>query len=141
MNTRTPATSENEKAIQTYKDILASVIERRPSGTRQRLADALGNHRSFITQITSSAYSTPIPAKHLSTVFRVCHFGPEEQKSFLEAYKRAHPGKLPDQDGDDRRRQLSISVPDLGSDRDNSVFDEAISEFAEKMAEIMQKRG
>ena len=35
-----------------------------PSGTRQRLAAALGKNRSFVTQITSPAYATPIPARH-----------------------------------------------------------------------------
>ncbi len=39
-----------------YKAILAQIIDDRPSGTRQRLAAALGKHRSFVTQITSPAY-------------------------------------------------------------------------------------
>ena len=55
-----------DDAIRAYKPILASIIDRRPSGTRQRLADELGKNRSFVTQITSPTYSTPIPAKHLA---------------------------------------------------------------------------
>ena len=58
-----PATSE--EAVQRYKTILQHVIDNRPSGTRQRLAGALGKNRSFISQITSPAYATPIPARHV----------------------------------------------------------------------------
>ena len=46
------------------------------------LADALGKHRSFVTQITSPTYSTPLPARHLPTIFKVCHFSPTEQEHF-----------------------------------------------------------
>ncbi|TIS73771.1 MAG: hypothetical protein E5W99_25385, partial [Mesorhizobium sp.] len=49
-----------EDAIRAYKTILSQVIDQRPSGMRQRLADALGKHRSFVTQISSPAYSIPI---------------------------------------------------------------------------------
>ena len=69
-------------------------IDQRPSGTRQRLADALGKHRSFVTQITSPAYSTPIPSKHLPLIFSVCHFSTHERDHFLGAYQVAHPGKV-----------------------------------------------
>ena len=87
--------SDAEEAIRAYKTILSRVIDQRPSGTRQRLADALGKHRSFVTQITSPAYSTPIPSKHLPTIFSVCHFSPAERDQFLAAYGVAHPGKAP----------------------------------------------
>ncbi len=105
-NETLPSTIE---AIRAYKSILAAVIEQRPSGTRQRLADALGKHRSFITQITSPAYPTPIPAKHLPSIFSVCHLGQAERDAFLVPYHAAHPGKAALAAG---LRKTSASVAD-----------------------------
>ena len=56
-----------------YKRILQAVLENRPSGTRQRLAAALGKNRSFISQITGPGYAVPIPRRHLETIFEICH--------------------------------------------------------------------
>ena len=89
-----PIPRDAEEAIRAYKTVLSAVIDQRPSGTRQRLADALGKHRSFVTQITSPAYSTPIPSKHLPLIFSVCHFSTQERDVFLSAYRQAHPGKV-----------------------------------------------
>lgn len=122
-----------DEAVTAYKTILSDIIDNRPSGTRQRLATALGKHRSFVTQVTSPAYATPLPARHLETIFRVCHFSPAEQERFLDAYQRAHPGKLPDVRGE-KVRQLTLSVPDLGDDKKNRKFDEAVSEFIQRIA-------
>ena len=38
-----------------YKRILLRVLDLRPSGMRQRLADALGANRSFVSEITNPA--------------------------------------------------------------------------------------
>lgn len=65
---------ESDGAIKTYKELLTKLIAKRPSGTRQSLADALGKHRSFVTQITSISYGTPVLARHLPTIFTGCHF-------------------------------------------------------------------
>jgi hypothetical protein len=134
-----PAPPDIEGAIRDYKDILSTVIEQRPSGTRQRLADALGKHRSFVTQITSPTYSTPIPAKHLPAIFSVCHFSPQERDAFLSAYRIAHPGKAP-ADGEIRRtRHVSLVVPDLGDAKQNAALDRAINDFIQKIASIAGK--
>jgi hypothetical protein len=124
-----------DEAVIAYKTILSDIIDNRPSGTRQRLATALGKHRSFVTQVTSPAYATPLPARHLETIFRVCHFSPAEQERFLDAYHRAHPGKLPDLRGE-KVRQLTLIVPDLGDDKKNRKFDEAVSEFIQRIANL-----
>lgn len=120
-----------------YKALLAKIIDTRPSGTRQRLAAALGKHRSFVTQVTSAAYSTPVPARHLATIFRVCHVSPTEQDEFLEAYQLAHPGKLPDLAGAEGLRSLSLMVPDLGDERKNRQLDEAVEDFIQKLAALL----
>jgi hypothetical protein len=125
-----------DDAVIAYKQVLSGIIDNRPSGTRQRLATALGKHRSFVTQITSPAYATPLPARHLETIFRVCHFSPIEQERFLDAYHRAHPGKLPELRAGEKVRQLTLTVPDLGDDKKNRKFDEAVSEFIQKIASL-----
>ena len=84
MDDRPEVTSD--EAVARYKAILQRVMENRPSGTRQRLAGALGKNRSFVSQIANPAYSTPIPAGHLDTIFEICHFSPEERRQFLDAY-------------------------------------------------------
>ena len=130
------AREDTEDAIIAYKSILAQIIDNRPSGTRQRLAAELGKHRSFVTQITSPAYATPLPARHLATIFRVCHFSAAEQEHFLDAYQAAHPGKLPELGNAEKLRQLSIMVPDFGDERKNRLLESAISELVQKIAAI-----
>lgn len=128
-----------EEAIRAYKSVLSAVIDQRPSGTRQRLADALGKHRSFITQICGPAYPTPIPAKHLPAIFAVCHFGPGERDAFLAAYQVAHPGKAASAQGFRRMRHLSLTVPDLGDDDQNAALDRAVNDFIQKITSIAGK--
>ena len=125
--------------VKTYKLRLSALIDKRPSGTRQRIADALGKHRSFVTQITSTAYATPLPAKHVPVIFTVCHFNAEEKRQFLADYHAAHPEKREDLEGGAALRHMSLMVPDLGDDEKNRRFDEAIAEFAHRMAAIMGK--
>lgn len=126
-----------DEAVIAYKTILAGILDNRPSGTRQRLAAALGKHRSFVTQVTSPTYDTPLPARHLATVFRVCHFSPAEQERFLAAYEVAHPGRLPDVGGADKMRTLSVMAPDFGDEKKNRAFDDAVAEFVARMAALV----
>lgn len=127
------ARDANEDAIMAYKTILAAIIDNRPSGTRQRLAVALGKHRSFVTQITSPGYATPLPARHLATIFQVCHVSKTEQDRFLEAYQLAHPGKLPDLGNAGGLRHLTLMVADFGDERKNRMLDEAIQDFIQRL--------
>ena len=69
-------------AIAEYKALLRRYIDRRPSGTRQKLAEAFGTHKSFISQITNPTYRVPLPAQHIPALFRVCHLNAEEQRAF-----------------------------------------------------------
>ena len=63
-----------QAGVADYKRLLQAVIEQRPSGTRQRLATALGTTRSFISQIANPLYPLPVPGQHLETIFEVCRF-------------------------------------------------------------------
>jgi hypothetical protein len=86
-----PEPGERAAAVARYKTLLRASIERRPSGLRNRLALALGKHRSFVSQITNPAYAVPIPAADLPIIVEVCHLSPAEQEQFLAAYGEAHP--------------------------------------------------
>lgn len=131
----------SEEAIRAYKTILWQVIDQRPSGMRQRLADALGKHRSFITQISSPVYSIPIPSKHLPAIFSVCHFSPAERDHFLAAYHQAHPGKMSIAEGMRKTRHVSLIVPDFGDDKQNAALDRAVNDFIQKITSITGKGG
>jgi hypothetical protein len=124
-------------AVAEYKGTLRRVLENRPSGTRQRLATALGKNRSFISQITNPAYSVPIPAQHLPTIFDICHFSPEDRREFLEAYARAHPRRKEVLRGHPHRmRTITVSVPDLGDAKKNRALDDMLADFARRFGRL-----
>ena len=123
-------------AVAAYKDILRAVLDARPSGTRQRLADALAKNRSFITQIANPAYATPIPGQHLDVIFDICHFSARERADFMAAYHDAHPGRLRLVGAHPHHRKLTLHVPDLGDTERNKLLDEMLHEVAQKMAAI-----
>src|SRR5262245_54609001 len=107
-------------AVADYKSVLRRVLENRPSGTRQRLAAALGKNRPFISQITNPSYSVPIPAQHLPTIFEICHFSPDDRREFLDAYALAHPRRKELLRAHPHRmRTITVSVPDLGNSKKN----------------------
>jgi hypothetical protein len=122
-----------------YKAILQRVLETRPSGTRQRIAAALAKNRSFVTQITSTAYDTPIPARHVDLVLEICHFSPSERKAFLEAYERAHPNRNATPRDQPRLRTHVIHLPDLGSPVKNRQLDQLIGDFVERLTNLVAR--
>lgn len=120
-----------------YKAILRAVIENRPSGTRQRLAEAIGKNRSFISQIISPAYVTPVPVQHLETIFHVCHFAPPEREAFLSAYRAAHPGRLEVVDTARPMRRLVVELPDFGSADLNARADHIVLGVARGLVSLI----
>jgi hypothetical protein len=127
-------------AVAEYKRILARVLENRPSGTRQRLAVALGKNRSFVSQIANAAYSTPIPVQHLDLIFEICLFPAGDRKSFLEAYDRAHPGKLArtKHRKDHRLRPVTVYVPDLEDEAKNHALDRLLADMATRIGKLTE---
>jgi hypothetical protein len=126
--------------VSAYKAVLKSVVDNRPSGTRQRLAIALGKNRSFITQISSPAYSVPIPAVHLDTIFEVCHFTATEKSEFLTAYKRAHRRRRRMGRKPAGHRTLTLTMPDLGDAARNRRLEQAIVDVAQGLARLLGRR-
>jgi hypothetical protein len=124
------------EAIAAYKSILKEILDRRPSGTRHRLSQALGKARSFISQISNPVYTIAIPRQHLSVIFEVCHFSAAEMKRFLALYAEAHPGRPVSIENLPRLRTLHVPVPDLGDDRHNEEFDKLIHDFVDGLAKV-----
>ena len=120
-------------AVTDYKRLLQTVCDNRPSGTRGRLAAALGTNRSFVSQLTNPAYTMPIPAQHLDAIFEVCRFSPAEQAAFLGAYDRAHPSRREGGETGARARTVSLKVPDLGDARRNQAMDKMLAEYARQL--------
>lgn len=137
MSTQTTPESSQDP-IAAYKAILRNVLDKRPSGMRQRLAEALGKNRSFITQIANPVYQTPIPAQHVHAIIQVCHFSVQERDRFLEAYHRAHPRRPLLVKERERGRRLTLMLPDLGGEQKNHKLDSLLSEFAEKVARLIE---
>lgn len=137
----TDKTAESDNsAVADYKRILQQVLERRPAGTRQRLAERLGKNRSFISQITNAKYSVPIPANHIENIFESCHFLLAEREGFLAAYRRAHPHRAPASGGGARWRELRLRVPDLRNQRKNKELDDLLQETLRRVLRLMQER-
>jgi transcriptional regulator with XRE-family HTH domain len=135
MNEQAPD-SNAESAVATYKQILKRVLDNRPSGTRQRLAQALGKNRSFVSQIANPAYTTPIPVQHLQRIFEICHFSLDERREFLDLYATAHPRRHLLVREVPRQRSITVTVPDFGDARKNQAVDDMIADFARRLARL-----
>ena len=133
-----PTEDPAQSPVTEYKRILAAVLENRPSGTRQRLALTLGKNRSFVSQIVNAVYPVPIPAKHLDAIFEVCRFPEKERLAFLDAYARAHPGRIEHHNSakDQRLRPITVYVRDLGDARRNREVDKLVADFAGRVAKL-----
>jgi hypothetical protein len=130
-------TSEKD-AVAAYKAVFRAVLDKRPSGMRLRLADALGKNRSFISQISNPIYATPIPAQHLSTIFQLCHFSAAEKAAFLTAYEEAHPLRADTMKAGRKERTITLRAPSLGSAKKDGQFDALLHEFVRRLAALVR---
>ena len=138
MNDHVRRPGEPSPAVAAYKTILRDVLDRRPSGMRKRLAEALGKNRSFVSQIANPAYPTPLPAAHVEAVMEICHFSPAERAAFMEAYAAAHP-RAPRREGDHgRQRTMPVRLPDLGDERRNRELDRLVHELVARIVRIVE---
>jgi hypothetical protein len=125
------------ETVADYKRLLQAVCDNRPSGTRGRLAVALGTNRSFVSQIVNPAYAMPIPAQHLETIFEVCHFSPADRIAFLAVYDNAHPGRRETGEEVAETRVVTLTLPDLGNARRNQALDALIAEYGRHVARLV----
>ena len=126
------------EAVAAYKRMLGAIIEKRPSGTRQRLATALAKNRSFVSQITNPAYATPIPACHLGLIFEICHFSAAERQEFTRLYGLAHPKKML---AHALRGTSAVHLPDLGDAERNRKLHGLVSAFVRDIARLIEDEG
>jgi len=131
---------EGDRAIVSYKRLLKSYLDRRPSGTRQRIATALGTHKSFVSQITSPNYRVPLPAQHVATIMKICHFSPEERRAFVEAYRKAHPSQLlmPEEGSEADHQVVQIELPRFPNAKRQKEVADAIRDMATRMIALAQ---
>jgi hypothetical protein len=123
--------------VRRYKLLLQAFLKRRGPGTRQAIAEALGNTRSFITQITSPAYDMAIPPQHVRTIIRLAALHPEEERTFLDAYLTAHPDRAAELLGRSDGRAITITLPVLASPAAQSRLETLIERFARETAAAM----
>ena len=126
-------------AVAAYKAVLKRVIDARPSGTRHRLAIALGKNRSFISQIANPIYAVPIPVQHLETIFEICHFTAADRRDFLAAFAEAHPRRHDLGRKTAGTRKLTLTLPDLGSARRNRLLDETVNEIVRHLTRFTEE--
>ena len=124
-----------DNAVAAYKRILRDLIDQRPSGTRQRIAKALGTHKSFVSQVTNPSLRMPLPSQHVERIFKACHFSPQEQREFLRAYKQAHPDQEVSFRDIEKEHQdvIRIVVPPFKDPQKRREVEEAILEFSARL--------
>ena len=133
-----------EELVARYKAVLRDIIERRPSGTRLKIAKALGTHKSFVSQVTNPAYPIPLPAAHVEPIFALCHVSEEERARFLTAYRAAHPNQsaqIGAGDGDGAAAKvLRIELPAFEDPARQKEVERTITEFAQRLIALSRDR-
>jgi hypothetical protein len=132
-------TATRDELVAAYKRLLQEFIDRRPSGLRLKIAKAIGKHRSFVSQITNPSYPIPVPARHLETIFRICHLAPEERQALMAAYEAAHPRhpretRRPARRGKERRI-VEIDLPAV----DDPDLEREMEEFLRQTARQLER--
>ena len=131
--------TEKQARIAAYKAKLREMINERPSGIRQKIAEITGTHKSFISQITNPSESTPLPARHIDAIFEVCHLSPEERDRFLELYGVAHPEHARPAPGKAKRtKTLHLQVPVLADERRQRELETLIQEFVHRVGRLIE---
>jgi hypothetical protein len=138
LSEQTHTSTNGPDAVAAYKAIFKTVLDKRPSGMRLRLADALGKNRSFISQISNPIYATPIPAQHLATIFQLCHFSAAEKAAFLAAYAEAHPQRADTMKAGRKERTVTLQLPSLGSAKKDGQLDALLHDFFRRLAALMR---
>ena len=130
---------ERQERIAAYKTTLRRFIDQRPSGIRRKIAEVTGTHKSFISQITNPSDATPLPARHIDSIFAVCHLSPEEKQAFLKEYHSAHPGHAGIRNAPRRHtRTLQVQVPVLRDERKQKALESLIRDTVRRLCELVE---
>ncbi len=144
----TAGRGKRQERIAAYKTTLRRLIDQRPSGIRRKIAEVTGTHKSFISQITNPSDATPLPARHIDTIFAVCHLSPEEQQAFLKEYHSAHsahsvhPGHAghaePRNAPQRNTRTLHLQVPVMQNKRKQKALESLIRDTVRRLCELVE---
>jgi hypothetical protein len=136
------ATESKQELIRAYKTFLKEAVEARPSGLRLRIASQIGKNKSFVSQITSPNYKTPLPEKYVDPILDAIHLTQKERDQFLHIYRRAHPRARtrPAEPAHEEMRVLRVELPKLESRRLESRVDQMIAQFARNLSDIARGR-
>jgi len=142
MTTTPGSRGKRHERIAAYKTTLRRYIDQRPSGIRRKIAEVTGTHKSFISQITNPSDATPVPARHIDTIFAVCHLSPEEQRAFLKEYHSAHPGhsehakrrKAPKR----HTRTLHLQVPVMQDEKKQRALETLIRDTVRRLCDLVE---
>ena len=142
MTTMAPGRGNRLERIAAYKTTLRQLLDQRPSGIRRRIAEVTGTHKSFISQVTNPSDPTPLPARHIDTIFAVCHLSPEEQRTFLEQYRCAHPGprghaelgKAPQR----HTRTLHLRIPVIEDEKKQKALESLIRDTVRRICDLVE---
>ncbi|HTM96334.1 MAG TPA: hypothetical protein VL100_11040 [Croceibacterium sp.] len=131
-----------QELIRAYKSLLKEAVEARPSGMRLRIASQIGKNKSFVSQITSPNYKTPLPEKYVEPILDAIHLTKREREQFLDIYHRAHPrarGHAAEAPAGETRT-LQIELPKLESRRLENRVDQLVLQFARNLSELTRRR-
>lgn len=127
--------------IAAYKGILRDYIEQRPSGLRQKIAEALGTHKSFVSQITNPADPTPIPARHLEAIIDICHLANTDRTRFLAVYNAAHPRRATRwSEGQRHYKTLHIRVPVIADAGKQEALEDLIRDTVRRLCALLEDK-
>ena len=130
---------KRQEGIAAYKTTLRRFIDQRPSGIRRKIAEVTGTHKSFISQITNPSDATPLPARHIDSIFAVCHLSPEEQGAFLEQYHSAHPGDAEHRNAPQRHtRTLHLQVPVIADEKKQKALESLIRDTVRRLCDLVE---
>lgn len=133
-----------EDLVAEYKKVFQKLINIRPSGTRNKIAKAIGKNKSFVSQITNPVYSVPIPAKHLEAIFDICHFSQKEREALLTHYIAAHPHyqyqtEVAEFESGPQTR-LVLDVPILADPLEQQRVEALVRDFAQQVFGLMKNK-
>lgn len=131
-----------QELVGAYKLLLRQFIDQRPSGMRRKIAEVLGTHKSFISQITNPTDSTPVPARHLDPIGDVCHFSQTERARLMEAYLKAHPEHRSTEEGSPSRhyRNLQVQVPVLADPTKQRALEALVRDTVRRICELIDEQ-
>ena len=142
MSASTDSKLARQESIAVYKNILRSAIDQRPSGIRQKIAQVLGTHKSFISQITNPNDPTPIPARHLDAIIDVCHLSVAECQRFVDAWNNAHPSQTPLARQLQRHhyKTLHIQIPVLDDAARQQALETFVRETVRRLCDFIENQ-